>query len=265
MIISFTKIHGLGNDYLFVFGEVPENAPEISARLSDRRRGAGADGMIWITPSSKADFGMRIFNSDGSEAEMCGNGIRCLGKYVYERGMISGTRLTVETLAGIRRLELHAEEGKVGSVSVGMGRVEVSEAIKLTVLGSTLECVPVSTGNPHAVVFVDDPDSVDIEKTGRSIERDPAFPEGVNVEFARVLPDGSIRMRVWERGSGLTSACGTGACAAAAAAVCRGYLPAGTPVTVILDGGRLNVTVDEGGETVMTGPAETVYEGSAEV
>lgn len=258
-------MQGLGNDYLFVFGEVPENAGEISARLSDRRRGAGADGMIYVTASSAADFGMRIFNSDGSEAETCGNGIRCLGKYVFDRGLTKKTRLTVETPAGIRRLELHAEGGRVGSVSVDMGRAAVSQEIKLTVCGKAVECVPESTGNPHAVVFVADPDSVQVEELGKAIERHPAFPGGVNVEFIRVLPGGKIRMRVWERGSGLTSACGTGACAAAAAAVRLGYLRAGTPVTVILDGGELTVTVDDEGNTVMAGPAETVYDGKAEI
>ncbi|MBO7375768.1 MAG: diaminopimelate epimerase [Clostridia bacterium] len=263
--MSFTKMQGLGNDYLFVFGEVPENAGEISGRLSDRRRGAGADGMIYITPSSAADFGMRIFNSDGSEAETCGNGIRCLGKYVFDRGLTKKTRLTVETPAGIKKLDLHTEKGKVTSVSVEMGRADVSEEIELTVHGRTVVCVPVSVGNPHAVVFTDDPDAVPLEELGREICGNPAFPEGVNVEFVRVLPTGDVRMRVRERGSGITPACGTGACAAVAAAVRRGYIRPGTPVSVILDGGRLTVAAREDGETVLTGPAETVYEGTVEV
>ncbi|MBR5707942.1 MAG: diaminopimelate epimerase, partial [Oscillospiraceae bacterium] len=221
--MRFTKMHGLGNDYLYVFGEVPENAAELSQKLSDRHFGAGSDGMIYITPSSRADFGMRIFNADGSEAKMCGNGIRCVGKYVYDKGYTDKTSVTVETLSGVKLLRLQARGGKVRSVTVDMGRAEVGEDLALEAAGATFKGTPVSVGNPHFVVFVDDIEKAPLLTAGPAIEKHAAFPGGVNVEFVQVLGDDKLRMRVWERGSGVTLACGTGACASTAAAIKKGY------------------------------------------
>jgi diaminopimelate epimerase len=261
----FTKMHGLGNDYLYVFGEVPENAAQLSQKLSDRHFGAGSDGMIYITPSARADFGMRIFNADGSEAKMCGNGIRCVGKYVYDKGYTDKTSITVETLSGVKLLRMQARGGKVKSVTVDMGRAEVGEAFAVDAAGLTVTGTPVSVGNPHFVVFVDDIEKAPLLTAGPAIEKHAAFPGGVNVEFVQPLGENKLRMRVWERGSGVTMACGTGACASAAAAVGKGICRAGAPVSVVLDGGTLEVTVGDGGEVLMTGPAETVYEGEAAV
>ena len=263
--MQFTKMHGLGNDYLYVYGEVPENIAELSVKLSDRHFGAGSDGMIYISPSQAADFKMRIFNADGSEAMMCGNGIRCVGKYVYDKGYTDRTDLTVETLSGIKTLDLHVRCGKVKTVTVGMGKAEAGEEGQLDIGGEKVTYMPVSVGNPHAVIFVGDAEKAPVTELGPKIEHDPAFPGGVNVEFVEVIRDQTLRMRVWERGSGVTMACGTGACASAAAAVKKGFCRAGEPVTVILDGGPLEITVSGDGSVTMRGPAETVYEGEAEI
>ena len=260
--MHFTKMQGLGNDYLYVCADaVPEEAAALSVRLSERHFGAGADGMIWILPSECADFRMRIFNADGSEAEMCGNGIRCVGKLVYEKGLTQKTALTVETLAGIRRLTLFVEDGRVKQVSVDMGQAQTGEAGTLTVAGRTLRYIPVSMGNPHAVIFTEDAEAVPLAELGPQIEHHAAFPKGVNAEFVQVTGKNTLRMRVWERGSGITMACGTGACAAAAAAVREGQALPDADVSVILDGGILHIRVDGKGHVTMTGPAETVYEG----
>ena len=259
--MRFTKMQGLGNDYLYVYGEAPPGAAELSRRLSDRHFGAGADGMIYISPSRRADFRMRIFNADGSEAEMCGNGIRCVGKYVYDRGYTDETHLAIETRAGIRTLDLEVRCGKVRSVTVDMGRAETGEDRTLSAGGGTVTGTPVSVGNPHFVVFTGDGESVRPEELGPLIEKHPSFPEGVNAEFVRVTGENRLRMRVWERGSGVTMACGTGACASAAAAVRKGLCRAGSPVLVELDGGVLEITVGPDGCVRMTGPAESVYEG----
>ena len=221
--MRFTKMHGLGNDYLYVFGEVPENIKELSIRLSDRHFGAGSDGMIYISPSWVADFKMRIFNADGSEAKMCGNGIRCVGKYVYDKGYTDKTHLTIETLSGIKRLELQVRNGKVKSVIAAMGTSKVSAPLSLELGGQTLTCLPVDMGNPHAVFFCGDVESVPLATRGAKVEHHAAFPDGVNAEFVQVLSPTEIRMRVWERGSGITMACGTGACASVAAAIEKGY------------------------------------------
>lgn len=259
--MHFTKMHGLGNDYLYVFGQVPENAPELSVKLSERHFGAGSDGMIYISPSEVADFQMRIFNADGSEAKMCGNGIRCVGKYVYDKGYTDKTRLTIETLSGIRTLELQVENGKVTWVTVDMGKAEVSEDLTLEVDGQTVTCTPVSVGNPHAVLFVADMADAPLTTLGPKLERHDAFPGGVNVEFVQVLRQNELRMRVWERGSGVTMACGTGACASAMAAVVKGLCRREEPIAVHLDGGTLTIAIDPDGTVTMTGPAETIYEG----
>ncbi len=261
--MHFTKMHGLGNDYLYVYGNPADFSVDPSAlsiRLSNRHFGAGSDGMIWIFPSAVADFRMRIFNADGSEAKMCGNGIRCVGKYVYDKGYTDKTHLTVETLSGIRSLDLHLADGKVTAATVDMGKATVFPDLPLTVDQHTFPITPVSVGNPHAVLFTEDPDTA-LTALGSKIERHPAFPDGTNVEFIRVLSPTELRMRVWERGSGITMACGTGACASVAASARKNLCSRNTPITVHLDGGTLIVRIDNQDSLLMTGPAETVYEG----
>ena len=259
--MHFTKMHGLGNDYLYVFGEVPSDIAALSVRLSDRHFGAGSDGMIYISRSEIADFKMRIFNADGSEAKMCGNGIRCVGKYLYDKGYTDETHLRIETLSGIKTLELSVDGGKVRAATVGMGKAETQRERTLHVGGCSVTLMPVSVGNPHAVIFTQDAENAPLETLGPKIEHHPEFPDGVNVEFVQVLSQTEMRMRVWERGSGVTMACGTGSCASAAAAVRKGLCKPNVPIAVHLDGGTLHITVGEDGSVTMTGPAETVYEG----
>ena len=248
--MRLTTLQGLGNDYLYVYGPVPENAAELSRRLSDRHFGPGADGLIFMGPSERADFSMRIFNADGSEAEMCGNGIRCVGKFLYEHGYTRKHVLVIETRAGLRQLTLRVEAGKITGVHVEMGTATITP-------GSTGDLVDL--GNPHLVRFVPDMESIDVTTLGPELEH--SVPGGVNVEFVQVLTPNRLRMRVWERGSGVTLACGTGACASAAAAVNRSICPADTPIELVLDGGSLFITVRSDGTVRMEGPAETVYEG----
>lgn len=262
--MHFTKMHGLGNDYLYVYGE-PENPKELSIKLSERHFGAGSDGMIWISPSSSADFKMRIFNADGSEAKMCGNGIRCVGKYVYDKGYTDKKHLKIETLSGIRTLELQVSGGKVKSVTVDMGTAIVQEELSLAADGEKCVCTPVSVGNPHAVIFVDDIEAAPLTTLGPKLEHHEAFPDGVNVEFVCVLGENELRMRVWERGSGVTMACGTGACASAAAAVKKKLCKYNEPISVHLDGGTLKIQVADDGSVTMTGPAEIIYEGETDI
>lgn len=259
--MHFTKMHGLGNDYLYVYGEVPKNIEELSIKLSERHFGAGSDGMIYISPSEVADFKMRIFNADGSEAKMCGNGIRCVGKYVYDKGYTDKTYLEIETLSGIKKLKLSVSNGKVKSVSVNMGKAEVFGDMKLQVETSEIMCTSVSMGNPHAVTFVTSIDKAPILEFGPLIERNSAFPGGVNAEFVEVIDSTHLRMRVWERGSGVTMACGTGACATVAAAINHRYCSFDEDISVILDGGILNIKIAPDYTVTMTGPAEFVYEG----
>lgn len=262
--MHFTKMHGLGNDYLYVYGE-PENPSELSIKLSERHFGAGSDGMIWISPSRVADFKMRIFNADGSEAMMCGNGIRCVGKYVYDKGYTDKKQLKIETLSGIRTLDLQVSSGKVKSVTVDMGKAVASEDLTLDIEGQSLTCTPVSVGNPHAVFFVEDIEKVELTKIGPKIEHHEAFLDGVNAEFIQVLGDNELRMRVWERGSGITMACGTGACASTMAAVKKKFCDYDTPVSVHLDGGTLKIQISHDDNVTMTGPAETIYEGETDL
>ncbi len=263
--MKFTKMHGLGNDYLYVYGEVPENIADLSCKLSDRHFGAGSDGMIYICPSEIADFKMRIFNADGSEAKMCGNGIRCVGKYVYDKGYTDKTHLKIETLSGIKTLDLNARNGKVNTVNVNMGKSDVSKSKIIEAAGMAVSLTPVSMGNPHAVVFVNDAEKVHIDKLGPAIEHHKDFPDGVNAEFVQVISPSELRMRVWERGSGITCACGTGACASVAAAINQGYCNYNSDVSVILDGGVLHITIAEDNTVTMKGPATTVYEGEVEL
>ena len=257
--MKFIKMQGLGNDYLYIYGEVPINVKDLAIKYSDRHFGVGSDGLIFILPSKVADFKMRIFNADGSEAKMCGNGIRCVGKYVYEKGYTDDTVLTIETLSGVKTLKLSVVFGKVKSVSVDMGKTVVKNEITLSAGDKDFTVVPVSVGNPHIVVFVDDIENFPIEKYGKILEKHPQFPDGVNVEFAEIR-DGFIRMRVWERGSGITLACGTGACAAVTAAVKKGFVKKDEYLTVKLDGGNLQVKYADDGVT-MTGGAEFIADG----
>ena len=258
--MRFTKMQGLGNDYLYVYGEVPPDIAELSRKLSDRHFGAGSDGMIYISPSEAADFKMRIFNADGSEAMMCGNGIRCVGKYVYDKGYTDKTRLAIETLSGIKTLDLNLRCGRVRSVSVDMGRAEVSDDMEIPVGEDLVICTPVSVGNPHAVIFISDIEKAPVSALGPLLEKHSFFPGGVNVEFVQVKGPDRLRMRVWERGSGETLACGTGACAAVAAAVRLGLLPAGKAIDVKLPGGMLSVQYTEDGMQ-LTGDTLLTFEG----
>ncbi len=257
--MKFTKMQGLGNDYLYIYGEVPLNVKELAVKYSDRHFGVGSDGLIYISPSKVADFKMRIFNADGSEAMMCGNGIRCVGKYVYDKGYTDKTDLTVETLSGIKTLKLSVVYGKVKTVTVDMGKVAVSDETVLTAADKEFTVTPVSVGNPHIVVFTDDAENFPVEKYGKILEKHEKFKGGVNVEFAEVK-DGYIRMRVWERGSGITLACGTGACATVSAAVKKGLVKPDEFITVKIDGGELKIKYTDG-KVVMTGSAEFVAEG----
>ena len=254
--MRYTKMHGIGNDYLFVFGEVPANAAQLAVKYSNRQSGIGSDGMIYINYSYIADFSMRIFNADGSEAKMCGNGIRCVAKFVREKGYTDKDELTVETLSGVKHLLIDG-----GGVTVDMGKAEISDDLMLD-LG--FECTPVSVGNPHAVIFTDDVALILLRDIGPKIECNKAFPGRVNVEFVSVVGDNELRMRVWERGSGETLACGTGACASAAAAVSKGLCRKGEPIKVHLDGGDLEITVKNDFTCLMCGPAEFVSEGEIE-
>ena len=252
-------MQGLGNDYLYIYGSVPENVKDLAIKYSDRHFGVGSDGLIFISPSTKADFKMRIFNADGSEAKMCGNGIRCVGKYVYDKGYTDKTELSVETLSGVKTLDLNVVYGKVKTVTADMGKTVVSEDITLTAGDKKFTVTPVSVGNPHIVVFINDVENFPIEKYGKILEKHEKFSGGVNVEFAEIK-DGYIRMRVWERGSGITLACGTGACATVSAAVRKEFVKENEFITVRLDGGDLHVKYSESGVT-MTGGAEFVSEG----
>ena len=273
--MHFTKMQGLGNDYLYVFGEVPENIEELSIKLSNRYFGPGADGMIYICKSDVADFKMRIFNADGSEAMMCGNGIRCVGKYVYDKGYTDKEILKIDTQSGIKTLYLKFDEifsgrKSVSGVTVDMGKGVVSEPGEVTIPDEngkeiTLHYIPVSTGNPHAVIFTEDMNTVNLEKLGPQVEHHPNFPGGVNTEFVQILSETEIRMRVWERGSGITMACGTGTCASVMATVYKGYCPYDTPVTAHLDGGDLIIEIKNDNTIYMTGPAVFVYEGETEI
>ena len=259
--MRFTKMHGLGNDYLFIYDEVPQNVSELAVKLSDRHFGAGSDGLIYISKSNVADFKMRIFNADGSEAKMCGNGIRCVGKYVYDKGYTDKTTLRIETLSGIRTLNLQIVGSKVKSVTVDMGKAAAEKPITLDVDGKSVTLTPVNVGNPHAVIFVDDIEKAPLYELGPKIEKHKHFPDGVNVEFVQVQSPLKLRMRVLERGSGVTMACGTGACASAMAAIASKYCKYGDEISVRLDGGDLKIQIFPDNSVQMTGPAEFVYEG----
>lgn len=273
-VIRFTKMQGLGNDYIYVnVMECPIANPEqFSIRWSDRRNGIGSDGLIMIGPSAIADFSMRIFNADGSEARMCGNGARCVGKYLHDKGLTDKTEIKLETLSGIKILKLHlAKDGTVDTVTVNMGQglpLKVNHGTG-TLIGETLNvgegptvCTAIDMGNPHLVMFVKDAEKAHVNEVGPFMEHHSMFPDRANIEFAQVLDRKHIRMRVWERGSGITFACGTGACATAVASAMQGYTDA-DGCDVIMDGGTLTVQWDpDTKEVLMTGAAEFVFEGT---
>ncbi len=273
--MKFTKMQGLGNDYVYVngFQEKIENPSQLSIQISDRHFGIGSDGLILINPSKKADFEMEMYNADGSRSEMCGNGIRCVGKYVYDHGMTTKKHIAVETLAGIKYLDLTVKDGKTEKIRVNMGSPKLRpKEIPVNVDGETVISQPiiiegteykmtcVSMGNPHAVVYVPDVKGLALEKIGPLFERHAYFPNRVNTEFVKVLDRKTVEMRVWERGSGETLACGTGACAVAVSCILNGYTE--NEVTVKLLGGDLLIEWDQKNDIVyMTGPATTVFEG----
>ena len=258
--MRFTKMQGLGNDFLLVYGQVPEDVSPLCRRLCDRHFGVGADGVIFVSLAWDADGSMRIFNADGSEARMCGNGIRCVAKYLYDKGLVRKDSMTIDTLSGPKTLRLHRAGGQIDRVCVDMGRARLEQAALPLSEGMGTGLV-VSVGNPHVVVFSPHVEDLPLYLWGPRIENDPRFPGGVTAEFVQVLSPQKLRMRVWERGCGVTLACGTGACASAFAAVQAGLCSVDEPIEVQLDGGSLQITVSEGGGVSMEGPAVTVYEG----
>ena len=274
--MEFTKMHGIGNDYIYfncLENEI-ENPSELSIKLSDRHFGVGGDGIILILPSEVADFRMRMFNADGSEGEMCGNATRCIGKYVYEKGLTSKKEITLETLAGIKYLKLNIVNNLVESVEVNMGMpilkpkdipvmidkdIVINEEVEIG--NSKYNITTVSMGNPHCIVFMDSLDDLQIEKIGPVFENHSLFPQRVNAEFVEVIDEKTLKMRVWERGSGETYACGTGACAVTVASVLNGFCKRNEEITVKLLGGDLKIKYANDGLVYMTGPAEFVFEG----
>ena len=273
--MRFTKMHGAGNDYVYVdcFHErVPDDLPRLAMAISDRHRGVGSDGLILIRPSQVADARMQMFNADGSESEMCGNGVRCVAKYVYDHGIARKDELKIETGRGVLELRLFTSGGRVDRVRVNMGPPILKSAeiptrlpgdppiqVPLDVAGRELKVTCVSMGNPHCVTFVDEIDDEHVLRIGPQIERHPAFPKRVNAEFIKVLSRGEMVMRVWERGTGETQACGTGACASAVAGVLAGVTD--RRVLAHLPGGDLELEWSAGGDVYMTGPAVEVFEG----
>lgn len=283
--MKFTKMHGCGNDYIYVDGARehidPALKPELVRRLSDRHFGIGGDGVIFINPSTEADFEMEMYNMDGSRAEMCGNGIRCVAKFVYDKHLTDKTSVSIISCGKIKYLELTVQNGKVSTVKVNMG-APVLEAADIPVIslkgdgkgtvigekieagGKTYEMTCVSMGNPHAVVFVDDVQNLPLEKIGPLFENHERFPKRVNTEFVKVIDREHVEMRVWERGTGETLACGTGACAVAVACILNGLTK--EEITVKLSGGSLQIKWDKEADLVyMTGSADTVFEGEIEV
>ncbi|MDD3220249.1 MAG: diaminopimelate epimerase [Lachnospiraceae bacterium] len=277
--MKFTKMHGIGNDYVYVncLEEEVKNPGPIAKYVSDRHCGIGSDGLILIKPSDTADFEMDMYNSDGSQGAMCGNGIRCVGKYVYDYGLTDKTHLEIQTKSGIKYLDLQIEDGKTAMIKVNMGSpilaakeipvVSDKEQVidePICVDGVEYRMTGVSMGNPHAIVYMDDVDGLDIEKLGPKFENHERFPDRVNTEFVKVLDKETVQMRVWERGAGETMACGTGACAVAVACILNGLTK--EHVTVKLLGGDLEIFWDRSADVVyMTGPAATVFDGEIDL
>ena len=277
--MRFTKMHGLGNDYIYInaFEEEIENPEELSLKISDRHFGIGSDGIVLIMPSKTSDFRMRMFNSDGSEAEMCGNASRCVAKYVYDVGLTDKEQITLETLAGVKILKMHLNDGKVDKVTVNMGQpiikskdipvLHSKEEIideALNIEGKEYRITCVSMGNPHCIIYVDKVSSFNLEKVGPKIENHEIFPKKINAEFAEIVDRKNINMRVWERGSAETLACGTGACATLVASVLNDY--ADRKATLHLLGGDLEIEWNEADNNIyMIGPATTVFQGEIEI
>lgn len=277
--MKFTKMHGLGNDYVYVncFEEKIDNPPAVARFVSDRHFGIGSDGLIMINPSKTADFEMEMYNADGSRGEMCGNGIRCVAKYVYDYGLTDKTQISVETLGGIKYLDLTVEDGKVSLVKVDMGKPELEADLipiisereqvidePIEVDGKEYHMTGVSMGNPHAVIYVDDVKGLDLEKIGPKFENHERFPKRINIEFVHCIDRQTVEMRVWERGSGETLACGTGACAVAVSSILNNLTD--TQVTVKLLGGDLQIEWDREKDRVfMTGPATVVFDGVIDI
>ena len=277
--MKFTKMHGLGNDYVYVncFEEKIDNPPAVARFVSDRHFGIGSDGLIMINPSKTADFEMEMYNADGSRGEMCGNGIRCVAKYVYDYGLTDKTQISVETLGGIKYLDLTVEDGKVSLVKVDMGKPELEADLipiisereqvidePIEVDGKEYHMTGVSMGKPHAVIYVDDVKGLDLEKIGPKFENHERFPKRINTEFVHCIDRQTVEMRVWERGSGETLACGTGACAVAVASILNGYTE--REVEIRLLGGNLQIEWNEEDNHVyMTGPATVVFDGEIEL
>lgn len=281
--MKFTKMHGCGNDYVYINGfteHIPaEEKPALVRRISDRHFGIGSDGAIFINPSEDADFEMEMYNGDGSRAEMCGNGIRCVGKYVYDKGLTDKTRFSVISGGQIKYLDLTIENGKAKYIRVNMGSPileaeaipvnwdkdkVINETLKVEKLNKDYKITCVSMGNPHAVVFLDEVKDLPLEQMGPYFENHSAFPKRINTEFVKVIDSKHVEMRVWERGSGETLACGTGCCATAVACVLNGLTEEAITVKVL--GGELQIAWDREENTVwMTGPAETVFEGEIDI
>lgn len=277
--MKFTKMHGLGNDYVYVncFEEKIDNPPAVARFVSDRHFGIGSDGLIMINPSKTADFEMEMYNADGSRGEMCGNGIRCVAKYVYDYGLTDKTQISVETLGGIKYLDLTVEDGKVSLVKVDMGKPELEADLipiisereqvidePIEVDGKEYHMTGVSMGNPHAVIYVDDVKGLDLEKIGPKFENHERFPKRINTEFVHCIDRQTVEMRVWERGSGETLACGTGACGVAVSSILNNLTD--TQVTVKLLGGDLQIEWDREKDRVfMTGPATVVFDGVIDI
>ncbi len=274
-MMKFTKMHGCGNDYVYVncFKETVENPEEVAKIVSDRHFGIGSDGLILICPSEIADFRMRMYNSDGSEGAMCGNGVRCIAKYVYDYGLTDKTYVTLETKAGIKYLDLTVEDGKVSMVKVDMGApiikpkeipvdYDLDQVVDQPIMvgGKEYRITCVSMGNPHCVTFIDDTDSLEIERIGPLFEHHEIFPDRTNTEFIQVVDRQNIKMRVWERGAGETLACGTGTCASVYACILNGLTD--NSVDVHLLGGTIHIDYDEEKHTIfMTGPAAVAFDG----
>lgn len=275
--MKFTKMHGIGNDYIYVncFEETVDEPEKLSVILSDVRKGIGSDGLVLIMPSDKADFRMRMFNIDGSEGKMCGNATRCIGKYVYEKGLTDKKEITLETLSGIKYLTLFVNsDNKVELVKVDMGKAilepknipvdcsgETFVDVPVEIKGNTYRLTCVSMGNPHAVLFTENIADLDLEKIGPDFENHKLFPERINTEFIEVLDSHTLNMRVWERGSGETFACGTGACASAVASVLNGYCRYDEEILIHLRGGDLRITYQSDGTVMMTGSADFICDG----
>lgn len=278
--LKFTKMQGAGNDYIYVncFEEKVADPEKVSIKVSDRHFGIGSDGLVLIEPSKIADFKMDIYNADGSRAKMCGNATRCVAKYVFDNGLTNKTEIALETLSGIKYIKVNVKDGKVVSARVNMGKPILSAkeiptkfdgnsviSQKLSIGNDEYDVTCVSMGNPHCILYVDDVKSLDLEKIGPDFENHEMFPDRINTEFIHIISDSEFDMRVWERGSGETLACGTGACASAVASILNGYCKKDTEIKVNLIGGTLYINWTSDGDVYMTGPATKVCDGTIDV